>query len=170
MHIKYNTPLYSTTQCFSYQLIPNQLPQTPSLNLLHALHSAQPTNTILNIDLTPRLQPRLVQTKIVYRANTQDTPSRKRLTNTIHERTTGRAEKVSHQLTRGDRVRLAISCHIVAAADVGEMGVGDGEVRGEYGCGDLAAVGAVADEGAEEAEAPGGECGLHGAAVAGCCC
>lgn len=50
------------------------------------------------------------------------------------------------------------------------MGGEDGEVRGEHGGGDFAAVGAVADESAEETGGLGWEGELHGAAVAGCCC
>lgn len=50
------------------------------------------------------------------------------------------------------------------------MGGQDGEVRGEHGGCYFAAVGAVADEGAEETGALRGEGKLDGAAVAGCCC
>lgn len=44
---------------------------------------------------------------------------------------------------------MAVRCQVVAAADVGEMRVEDGEGRGEHGRCDLAAVRAVADKGAE---------------------
>jgi hypothetical protein len=128
---------------------PNLLPCTLCLKLLGALHGTQPTDTVLDKDLTPRLQFRLVQMKIVHRANTQDTPSRERLTDTIHERAAGGAEIVGHQLARGDGARLGVSCQTVAAAEVGEMCVGDGEVRGEHRRRDFAAVSAVADSSAE---------------------
>lgn len=50
------------------------------------------------------------------------------------------------------------------------MSVEDAEVRGEHGGGDLAAVGAVADEGADEGGPLSGEGKLHGTAETGCCC
>ena len=50
-----------------------------------------------------------------------------------------------------------------------QVRVEDGEVGGEHGRGDLATVGAVADEGANEAGGLGREGELHGATEAGCC-
>lgn len=50
------------------------------------------------------------------------------------------------------------------------MRVEDGEVGGKHGCRDLAAVGAVADEGADETRSLGREGELDGAAEAGCRC
>jgi hypothetical protein len=44
---------------------------------------------------------------------------------------------------------LAVSGQFVPAADMCEMGVEDGEVRGEHGRRDLAAIGAMADKGVE---------------------
>ena len=109
-----------------------------------------------------------MQPEIIHRTNTQYTPPRELLPDTIHERAAGGAEIVGHQLAGGDRARLGVSGQFVAAAEVCEMGVGDGEVGGEHGGRDLAAVGAVADKGAEEAGALLGECELYGAAEAGC--
>ena len=85
--------------------------------------------------------------EIVNCANAEDALSG--ASDTIHERAAGGAEIVGHHLARGDGVRLTVGCQIVAAAKVGEMRVGNGEVRGEHRCRDLAAVGTVADKGAE---------------------
>ena len=96
--------------------------------------------------------------EVVHRADTQDTPSRKCFTDTIHERAAGGAEVVGHHLARGDGTRLAVGCQIIAATDVDKMRVSDAKVRGEHRRRDLAAVGTVADKSAEEAGALGGEC------------
>lgn len=57
---------------------------------------------------------------------------------------------VLHRVARGDSLALGELGELVLAADVLDGGLVDDEVRGEHGCGDLAAVGAVADEGIHE--------------------
>ncbi len=134
----------------------NTRPSPLCLELFDALNGSQPTDTVLDKQLKPRLQLRLVQLEIVHGTKAQDTHSRG--PNTIHERAAGGAEIVGHQLARGDGARLAESRQVVAAADVGEMYVEDGEIRGEHRRRDLAAVGAVANKGVEQAGPLGGEC------------
>lgn len=109
-----------------------------------------------------------MQMEIIHRPKTQDL--RSRVSHTIHERPARLAEIVGHHISRGDGLRLRERCQVFFTADVRDVCGEDAEVCGEHGGGDLAAVGAVADEGAEEAGALGGEGELDGAAVAGCCC
>lgn len=111
-----------------------------------------------------------MQMEIIHRAKPQDPLPGKLVADAIHERAAGGAEVVGHPLARGDGARLAVRGQVLAAAHVREMRVQDGEVRGEHRGGDFAAVRAVADEGADEAWGLRGECELHGAAEAGCCC
>lgn len=58
---------------------------------------------------------------------------------------------VGHRLTRPYRLRLAVRLEAVLSAHVLEERVLDGEVASEHGRRDLAAVGTVADECANEA-------------------
>ena len=109
-----------------------------------------------------------MEMEIVDGAEPQDT--RAGDADAIHERAAGGAEIVGHHPARGGGVRLAVSGQVLAAADVREVRVEDGEVGGKHRCADLVAVTAVAQKGAEEARALGGECELYGAAIAGCCC
>lgn len=108
-------------------------PSTLPLHLPHPLHTPQPPHPVLRPLLRPRLQPVLMQPKIIHRPNPQDAPSRKRRSHTIHERTAGVAEIVGHGVPRGDGVRLAESLEAVPPAQVAEVGVGDGEVGREQG-------------------------------------
>ena len=62
---------------------------------------------------------------------------------------------IGHGAPGGDGVVLGEGFEVGSAAEVLEVGVGDGEVGGEHGGGDFVAVGAVADEGGEEARAVG---------------
>ena len=145
------------------------LPTALCLELRGALDGTHPSNPVLDVDLPPRPELRLVQMEIVHRADPQDTPPRKGLAHTVHERAAGATEIVGHQLARGDGAALRVRGQSVAAAQVGEVGVGDGEVGREHGRRDLAAVRAVAHEGAEQARPLRREGQLHGAAEAGCC-
>lgn len=84
--------------------------------------------------------------KIVHGTNPHDAHPRVRFSNAKHECTTGRAEMVGHHFAGSDRFLLAELCEVLAAANVLDVCVGNGKVRCEHGCSELAAVGAVADE------------------------
>jgi len=99
-----------------------------------------------------------MQIEIIHRPNATDISSWARPIETIHERAAGLTEIVGHRISRGDGFRLAVSCQVVAATDVGEIRIEDGKVRGEHGRRDLAAVGAVADKTGDQAGALGGKC------------
>ena len=93
--------------------------------------------------------------EIVHGANAQDALPRRARTDTVHERAARGAKVIRHGIARGDGPRLTEGFQIVAAAQVPEVGVRDGEVGREHGGGDFAAVGAVADEAVDEARALG---------------
>lgn len=93
--------------------------------------------------------------KIVHGANAQDTLIGESRADAVQERAARGTEIIGHVVARGDRVRLAEGFQIVAAADVLEVRVGDGKVGCEHGRGDFAAVGAIADEGVDQARALG---------------
>lgn len=93
--------------------------------------------------------------EIVHGANAQNAHTGEARTDAVHERAARGTEMVGHGVAGGDGARLAEGFQIVAAADVLEVSGGDGEVGGEHGGGDFAAVGAVADEGVEEGWALG---------------
>lgn len=120
-------------------------------SLLYPLDSRKPADTVLSPMLLSWPKPGLMQRKVVNSANAQDAHSRKALANTVHERTAVLAEVVGHRLARSDRLGLAKRLETVLPARVLKVGVLDGEVAGEHGRGDLAAVGAVADKGVDDA-------------------
>ena len=92
-----------------------------------------------------------MQAEIVHGANAQDAAPRPARADAVHERAARGAEVVGHGVAGADGARLGEGREPVAAAQVREVGVGDGEVGGEHGGGDLVAVGAVADEAVDEA-------------------
>jgi hypothetical protein len=132
---------------------PALLRATHSLNLLEALHWRQPVHSVLHEQLPPRPQLRLMQMEIVHGADAQDAEARERRADAVHERAARRAEVVGHGAARADCARLAEGREVLAAAQVLQVRVGDGEVGREHGRGDLAAVGAVAEEGTDQARA-----------------
>lgn len=125
------------------------LSESVPLNLPDPLHARQPTHTVLIKLLHSRSQLRLMQTEIVHGANAQNALSRHSRADTIHERAARGTEVVGHGIAGADGARLAEGLQVVAAAQVREVGVGDGEVGCEHGCGNFVAVGAIADEGVD---------------------
>ena len=69
---------------------------------------------------------------------------------------------VRHRVARGNGLAIAPGLEVVTAAEVLEVGVVDGEVGGMHGGGYFVAVGAVADEGVDEA---GALCWLKGTRI-----
>ena len=70
---------------------------------------------------------------------------------TVHERAAGVAPAVGHAIPGGGRRGLAPFLDLFLSTDISDMGVLGGEVGGEHGRRYLAAVGAVADEGVDQA-------------------
>ena len=90
-----------------------------------------------------------MQIEIVHGADAQDAVAPEGRADAVHERAARGAEVIGHGVARGDGARLAERFEVVAPAQVRQVSVGDGEVGGEHGGRDLAAVGAVADEGVD---------------------
>lgn len=100
--------------------------------------------------------------EIVHGADAQDTLARERCADAVHERAARGTEVVGHGVARGDGARLAEGRQVVAAAQVLQVRVGDGEVGCERGRGEFEAVGAVAGGGVVQARASGWLGGLGG--------
>jgi sugar phosphate isomerase/epimerase len=101
-----------------------------------------------------------VQREIVHAAYAQDTHARESRADAIHERAARGTEVVGHGvvLARGfyeNSARLTEGLQVVAAAQVLQVRVVNGEVGCVHGRGEFVAVGAVADEGADETRAMG---------------
>ncbi len=120
-------------------------------HLPDTLQATQPAHTVLGKLLHSGLQLGLGQVEIVHGADAQDACSREPRADAVHERPARGAEVVGHGSVQADAVVLAPGLEVVLAAQVLQVGVGDDEVGGEHGGGDFAAVGAVADEGVDEA-------------------
>ena len=125
------------------------------LELFSPLHTTQPAHTFLGELLHLGSDLGLVQMEIVHGADAQDALARPARADAVHERAARGAEVVGHGVARGDGARLAKGLQVFAAAQVPEVGVGDGEVGREHGRGDFAAVCAVADEAVDQARALG---------------
>lgn len=110
---------------------------------------------MLNEVLPLGLQFRLVEAEIINCPNAENALPWESCANTIHEGATGLAEVVGHKVLAGDGARLAEGGQVVAAADVDQIFVVDGKVGREHGCGDFAAVCAVADKRVDKARALG---------------
>jgi hypothetical protein len=91
--------LENTIRCIIYLIAPNLQLWTLCLILLRALHSTHPPAPILNINLPPRPQLRLMQIEIIHRANPHNLYLREPLADTIHERTARFTEIIRHHLT-----------------------------------------------------------------------
>lgn len=111
----------------------------------------QPAHTALCKLLHSGSQLGLVQMEVVYGADAQDTLPRETRADAVHERAARGAEVIGHGVAGADGAVLAERLEVVAAAQVLQVRVGDGEVGCEHGRRDLAAVGAVADEGGDQA-------------------
>jgi hypothetical protein len=102
--------LENTIWCIIYLIAPNLQPWTLCLTLLRTLHSTHPLTSILDINLPPRPQLRLMQIEIIHRANPHNLYLREPFANTIHERTARFAEIIRHHLTARNGFRLSECC------------------------------------------------------------
>lgn len=130
-------------------------PNNISLFLPHTLRSSEPSHTILDKLLNLRLQLGLMQRKVVNCSDAKNAHGWEAGTFAIHEGAACRAEVVGHFVARVDRLSLAPARQVLLAAQMREVGVIDGEVRGEHGGRNLVAVVAVADERVDKAWAVG---------------
>lgn len=165
--IEHNVPIYGLLSLGSYDMpgsmytyglyFPSVPLTSPVLTVLNPLqiHAREPAHTAPDEQLPSRLQLGLVQIEIVDGADAQDTLSRHARANTVHERAASLAEVVGHGVARLDGARLAPGREVIAAAQVLQVRIIDGEVGCEHGCRDFAAVRAVADEGVDQAGAFG---------------
>jgi hypothetical protein len=87
--------------------------------------------------------------EIVHGTDTQDTLPRESRADAVHKRAARGTEVVSHSVTRGDSAGLVEGLQAVAAAQMLQVCVGDGEVGCEYGRSDFAVVRVVTDEGVD---------------------
>jgi hypothetical protein len=115
---------------------------------LRTLNTIQPTHSVVAVDLVLRLEHRIMQIKIVDSADPRNQHPREAGRDAVHERAADGAEVVLHRVAALDRLALGELGELVAAAHVHRLGLLDDEVGGEHRGRDLAAVGAVADEGA----------------------
>ena len=150
-------PSYKTIKV-SFTLLthcPFPLSVSAPLNLFDPFQPTQPAHTVLGKLLHSGSQLALLQVEILNSADTQDTLPRETRADAVHERTARGTEVVDHGVARANGTMLAEGLQIVAAAQVLQVGVGDGEVGCEHRRGDFAAVRAVADEGIDKAWALG---------------
>ncbi len=96
-----------------------------------------------------------MQVEIVDSADAQDTLPRGTRADAVHEGAARGAEVIGHVVAGADGALLAPGLEVVAAAQVLQVRVGDGEIGCEHGRGDFVAVRAVADEGVDQAGALG---------------
>jgi hypothetical protein len=145
---------HSTATCVSFLSLLLKL--THPLILLHVVrHRVQPVRAVLHEKLHRWSYLRVCKVEVVDGADAQDAHAGESSADTIHQRATRPAKVIGHLLARCDRARLAEGLEVVAAAEVLQVRVGDGEVGGEHGRGDLAAVAAVADKAVDQAFALG---------------
>lgn len=124
--------------------------------IISYLTSWQPAHAILLKRLNPRLELRLLQLEIINRADSRNRHARVSTRSPVHQRSADGAEAVLHRVAGRDRLVLLEARELILAAQVFEVCVGDDEVGGEHGGGDLAAVSAVAEECVHETFAGGG--------------
>lgn len=110
-----------------------------------------PIHTAISEDLGLRLELGFVQVEIVHGADSHVAFVREEFAPAIHERAACLAKAVGHFGSRSRCLALAPASDIVLATNVLEVRVVDGKVGGEHGCGDFAAVEAVADKGIDQA-------------------
>lgn len=110
-----------------------------------------PVHTAVGEDLDLRLELGFVQVEVVNGTDSHVAVVRENLAPAIHERAAGLAEAVGHFGSRSRCLALAPASEIVLATDKLEVRVVDGEVGGEHGRGNFAAVEAVADKGVDQA-------------------
>jgi len=117
----------------------------------------QPFGLVHLIVLDLRSDQRVDEVEIINSADTQDALAGKAAADTVQERATLGTEVVGHSVAGSDGVRLGKGRQLIAATQVLEILVVDGEVGCEHGCSDLVTVSAVAHEGVDEARAVGRE-------------
>lgn len=110
-----------------------------------------PVDTVISEELDLGLELGFVQVEIVNGANSHVALVGGNLAPAVHERAAGLAKAVGHFGSRSRRLVVAPASEVVLATDELEVGVVDGEVGGEHGRGDFAAVEAVADKGVDQA-------------------
>lgn len=110
-----------------------------------------PVDTAVSEDLDLRLELGLMQVEVVDGADSHVALAGKNLAPAVHERAASLAKAVGHLGSRSRRLVVAPASEVVLATDELEVGVFDGEVGGEHGRGDFAAVEAVADKGVDQA-------------------
>lgn len=87
-----------STMATIYADPPSNLGLRHRLKLQSPIHTGKPVNAILDEELYLGPQFRLMQRKVVHRANPQDTLIGKRLSDAVHKSPTGAAEVVGHFL------------------------------------------------------------------------
>ncbi len=133
----------------------NPLSESVPLNLPDPLHARQPAHAAPGKLLHFGFELGLVQIEIVNGADAQDALPGRTRADAVHEGAARGAEEIGHVVAGAYGTLLAPCLEGVAAAQVLEVRVGDGEVGCEHGGGDFVAVGAVADEGVDQAGALG---------------
>lgn len=108
-----------------------------------------PVHTAVSKDLDLRPELGFVQVEIVNGSDSHVALVGEDLAPAVHERAAGLAKAVGHFGSRSGCLALAPASEVVLATDELEVGVVDGEVGGEHGRRDFAAVEAVADKGVD---------------------
>jgi hypothetical protein len=109
-----------------------------------------PVHTAVGENLDLRLELSLVQLEVVNGAGSHVAVLREARAPAPDERAAGLAKAVGHCGSRSRRLVVSPSGEVVLATVEFEVGVVDGEVGGEHGRGDFAAVVAVAEEGVDQ--------------------
>jgi hypothetical protein len=136
--------------------------RTSVLMLLRTLHTMEPGNPRPCVNLMLRFQRSLMQIEIINSSNPRDQHSREPRRDSVHQRSTDRAEVVLHSVAAFDSLVLRELGELVTATDMLGLGILNDKVRCEHARCDFTAVGAVADERVYEAGSRGG---LFGALV-----
>jgi hypothetical protein len=97
-----------------------------------------------------------MQIKIIYDADTKDTDPWISRGNPVHQGAARRAEVVCHGVAGSDGTRLAVGREVVAAAQVGQVRVGNEKVGRKHGASKFSAVATVAGKRCHETRALGG--------------
>lgn len=119
--------------------------------LRNTLHLGDPGQAVPRGVLDLGRERGLLEAEVIDGAAAQDGDVGQGGADAVHEGAAGRAEVVAHGVSSGDGPGLGVDLEPVAAAQVAEVLVVDGEVGGELGGCDLVAVAAMADEGVYEA-------------------
>lgn len=109
-----------------------------------------PVHTAVSEDFQLGPELGLVQREVVNSADSHVALIGRDLAPAVHEGAASLAKVVGHFRPGNGSLVLAPALQIVLATNILDVGVVDGEVGGEHGSGDLAAVEAVADEGVDQ--------------------